>query len=132
MLERQPVIVGILVVLVMLVGLAVALLDAWLDGRLPQAPSLESGPAGIYSVVTVLGLFIGLPLVVPSYLGQEHRWLGFALIAVGIATVATWLYRVKHRETPTLVAALGYGGLAVAVVIGLAATWSEIAFALRI
>ena len=131
-LGRQPGIVGILLVLVMLVGLAVALLDAWLDGRLPQAPSLESGPAGIYSVVTVIGLFIGLPLVVPSYLGQEHRWLGFALIAVGTATVATWLYRVKHRETPALVAALGYGGLAVAVVIGLAATWSEIAFALRI
>ena len=94
--------------------------------------SLESGPAGIYSVVTVLGLLIGLPLVVPAYLGQEHRWLGIALVAVGVATLATWLYRVKHRETPVPVAVLGYGALAVAVVIGLAATWSEIAFALRI
>ncbi len=131
-LQRQPVIVAILIALVMLVGLAVALIDAWLDRHLPQAPSLESGPAGIYSVVTVIGLFIGLPLVVPPYLGQEHRWLGIALIAVGVATLASWTYRVQRREMPTIIASLGYGALAVAVVIGFASAWSEIVFALRI
>jgi hypothetical protein len=131
-LERQPGIVAILVALVMLVGLAIALIDAWLDRRLPQAPTLESGPAGIYSVVTVIGLFIGLPLVIPAYLGQEHRWLGIMLIAVGVATLASWLYRVRRRELPRIVAALGYGALAAAIVIGFAGTWSEIAFALRI
>ena len=131
-LERQPVVVGILVVLVMLVGLAIALVDAWLDRRLPHVSSLESRPAGVYSVVTVLGLLIGLPLVVPAYFGQEQVRLGIALVVLGVATLATWLYRVRRLETPPVVAAFGYGGLAVAVVIGLALTWSEISFALRI
>ena len=131
-LERAPVVVAILVLLVMLVGLVVALVDAWLDRRLPHATSRESAPAGIYAVVAAVGALMGLPLFIPGYLGQEHRWLGVALVAVGVATLATWVFRVRRRETPAIVTMLGYGALAATVIVGLAITWSEVAFALRI
>ncbi|HEY6569441.1 MAG TPA: hypothetical protein VIZ22_04085 [Candidatus Limnocylindrales bacterium] len=131
-LERAPVVVAILILLVMLVGLVVALVDAWLDGRLPRATARESGPAGIYAVIAAVGALMGFPLFIPGYLGQEHRWLGIALVAVGVATLATWLFRVRRRKAPAIVSTLGYGALAATAIVGLAITWSEVAFALRI
>jgi hypothetical protein len=132
-LEHSPLVVAILIALVALVGLAVAVFDAWLDRRLPHAVSSASAPAGAYSLVLLLGLLFGLPLVVPGYFGQEVRVLGVALVVVGIATLATWALRIRGRPgIPTIVGVLGYGGLAAAVVIGFSLLWSEVAFALRI
>jgi hypothetical protein len=131
-LERNPLVVGILVGLVALIGLAIALLDVWLDGRLPHATSLASAPAGIYSVVTLLGLLFGLPLVVLTYFREDTRTLGIALLVVGVATLASWLFRVRRLEAPAIIRVLGYSGLAAAVAIGFVGTWSEVTFALRI
>jgi hypothetical protein len=132
-LERSPVVLGVLVALVALIGLSVALLDAWLDRRLPRASSAASGPAGAYSIVLLLGLVFGLLVVVPGYIGQDVWGLGAALVVVGIATLATWTLRIRGRDQiPPLVAVLGYGGLAAAVIVGFAGAWSEIRFALRI
>ncbi len=87
-------------------------------------------PAGIYAVVTLIGLLLG-GLVIVAYLGSENRVAGFALLAVGVATLATWALRLRRRDDiPTVVAVLGYGGLAVAVALGLLATWSEVSLAL--
>jgi hypothetical protein len=129
-LGRQPVILGILVGLVMLAGASIVLVDAWLDRHLPQAD--RRVPAAVYAVVTLIGLLLG-PLVIVGYLGSENRVAGFALILVGLATLATWGLRLRGRDdVPAVVAVLGYGGLATAVALGLAATWSEVAFALRL
>ena len=129
-LQRQPVIIGILLGLVMLAGASTALVDAWLDRHLPQANARTPMPAGIYAVVTLIGLLLGA-LVIVTYLGSENRVAGFALLAVGVATLSTWALRLRRRDDiPAVVAVLGYGGLAVAVALGLVATWSEVSLAL--
>jgi hypothetical protein len=126
-------VVAILLGLVMLAGASVALLDAWLDRRLPKAVAARSAPAGVYGVVTLTGLLLGVPIVIPGYLGSENRLVGIALVVVGVATLATWGVRLTGRaRIPPLVSVLGYGGLAAAVAIGLVGTWSEVAFALGI
>jgi hypothetical protein len=131
-LDRQPVIIGILVGLVMLAGAALVLVDAWLDRHLPQADAPTLFPAGVYAVVTLIGMVLGA-LVIVGYLSSENRAAGIALLVVGVATLATWGLRLRGRDdVPTVVAVLGYGGLAVAVALGLATAWSEVAFALRI
>ena len=59
--------------------------------------------------------------MIVAYLGSENRVAGFALLAVGVATLATWALRLRRRDDiPAVVAVLGYGGLAVAVALGLA------------
>ena len=129
-LQHQPVVIGLLLGLVMLAGASTALVDAWLDRHLPQANARTPMPAGIYAVVTLIGLLLG-GLVIVAYLGSENRVAGFALLAVGVATLATWALRLRRRDDiPTVVAVLGYGGLAVAVALGLLATWSEVSLAL--
>ena len=116
----------------MLAEVSIVLVDAWLDRHLPQATAWTTVPAGSYAVVTLMGIVLGV-LVIIGYLSSENRAAGVALLVAGLATITTWALRLGGRDdVPPVVALLGYGGLATAVVLGLATAWSEVAFALRI
>ena len=129
-LRHDPLVVGSLVGLVGLAGLAVSFLDEWLDRRLPAAPSLQSTAAWTYATIGILGMFL-VPLVVGAYLGGDMRPAGVGLVVVGLATLAWWALRFRGATRPPgsldIVARVA---LAATVLAGLAIQAPEIAGAL--
>ena len=115
----------LLLAIVATAGFAFAVVDDWLDRRLPK-PSQGLTP----SVVTyVLMILAGLPfflLTVRMYLepGFAVRnapvGSGLAILAVGLVTAAAWLVRIVsgRREPPRSLHILGGGALVVAVATG--------------
>lgn len=128
-LRHDAATVVLLLALVALAGLAIAGFDNWLDRRLPQANA--SAPAdAIYLVLTAAGGALIFPIVLAGYLGEE-RWLGLALVAIGIATLIHWAFRYLGRESfPTWLIIAGRGSLLVAVVLGVLALAPDVASSL--
>ena len=94
-LKHDPVVVGLLVGLVGLVGLSVSLVDGWLDRRLPVAASVTSRPTSIYVAISLVGALLILPLVVSAFLGSDMRFVGLGLVVVGLATLRWWVLRFR-------------------------------------
>lgn len=111
--------------LVAIAGFAFALLDGWLDRRLPKPPTRPTPSVAIYALMILAGLPFFL-LTVRMYLepGFAVRnapvGSGLAIFAVGVVTVAAWLVRVvrRRRDPPRLLRILGGTALAVAVTTG--------------
>lgn len=114
-----------LLALVALAGFAFAVVDRWLDRRLPQPSSRPSPSVAVY----VLMILAGLPffiLTVRMYLepGFAVRnapvGSGLAIFAVGLVTAAAWVVRIAtgRREPPRPLRLVGGGALAVAVATG--------------
>jgi hypothetical protein len=100
-LGGSTVVVASLVTLVALFGPILVMAEGWLDARLPHAREDDRRVIGGYTVVTLVGLFLGLMAVVPPYLGPEDlRPSGVALLVVGVATLACWRSRVIGRPLP--------------------------------
>lgn len=122
-LGYDPVVVALLVGLVGAVGFFIALVDGWLDRRLPRAAVGVRIPTTAYLIVTLTGLVLILPIAAAILLDQpEHRAAiraGWALLVVGLSTVTWWSLRVKGRASPPRWLTLtGRGALLVAVVLG--------------
>lgn len=126
-LEHDPLVVASLIGLVALFGPALVIADAWLDRRLPHpAPADRKVIAG-FGAVTFIGLTLTLLVVVPMYLGSPLWPAGLALLVVGVATLATWWYRVQAQRTwPAGLAVVARAGLVAAVVAGVAVTIPEV------
>ena len=111
--------------LVAVAGLVFAVVDRWLDGRLPQPSSRLTPSVVIYLLMILAGLPF-LILTVRMYLepGFAVRnapvGSGLAILAVGLVTAAAWLVRTLtgRREPPRALRILGGGALAVAVATG--------------
>jgi hypothetical protein len=130
-LDHDPVVVGILVLLIALMGLAIALIDAWLGRHLPHARTRNSRASWAYGIVTLLGMIIALPALLASFLGPTRVVMGFALLVAGSATLAWWYQRAQGADRPERwVARLGRGALAVAVLLGLVQLWGDLRLAL--
>ena len=128
-LRHDATTVVLLLALVALAGLTIATLDAWLDRRLPKAGTSGSAD-GIYLALAVAGGVLIFPIVVAGYLGEE-RWLGIALVAVGLATLGRWMLRSLLRpSSPTWLVVAGRGSLLVAMVLGALALAPDVASAL--
>ena len=95
----------------------------------PATGPAETAAAGVriskaaYLIVTLLGLVLILPLALATLLAQpEYRAAiraGWALLVVGLCTLAWWALRVKGRASPPRWLTLtGRGALLVAVVLG--------------
>jgi hypothetical protein len=122
-------VVAMLLALVALAGLMIAILDGWLDRRLPGARA-SGGADALYVIVTLMGGLLVFPLVLVSYLGQETR-VGFALVGVGLVTLAWWALRLRGQAGQSSgLLITGRVALAVAIAFGLLDLAPEVADAL--
>lgn len=115
----------LLLALVAIAGFAFALVDHWLDGRLPQ-PSPRMTPAvTVYAVMLLAGVpFFLLTVRIflePGFAVRDAPvGSGIAVLAAGVITVAAWVVRITsgRREPPRSLHVLGGGALAIAVTTG--------------
>ena len=134
-LDHDPVVVALLVALVGAIGLSIALLDSWLDRRLPYAVTGQKRPAGLYAIVTLRGAVLVLPVVLLMFLtADEYRLTlraGYALVVVGLCTATWWGLRIRGRVTtpPGLVIA-ARGAVLVAVMLGVLTSLPHVSRAL--
>lgn len=134
-LEHDPKVVGLLVGLVGLIGLSIALVDDWLERRLPHTARGRRGPTLLYAIVTLAGLVMVLPLLLLTFLTSDEYDLplraGLGLFVVGACTVTWWGLRVRGRVSPprSLVIA-ARGALMVTVVLGLLTSLPHVSRAL--
>jgi hypothetical protein len=133
-LEHSPVVVAMLAGLVAIVGLGIALLDDWLEGRLPAAGTERAGVAFAYAALIAGGLLL-LPIAMSIFFDARSGVpaVGLALVVTGFATLAWWVlrYRGETRPPPRLLV-VGSAALVTAVVLGAAALIPEVAEALGV
>lgn len=134
-LDHDASVVALLVALVGTIGLSIALLDGWLDGRLPHAVTGRRGPAAVYGIVTLLGTVLVLPFVLLIFLTADEYQLplraGYALFVVGLCTATWWGLRVRRRvSAPRGLVIAGRGALLVAVILGVLTSFPHISRAL--
>lgn len=134
-LDHDPSVVALLVALIGLIGLSIALLDRWLDRRLPHAVTGRRGPAAFYAVATLTGAVLVLPFVLLVFLTSDEYELplraGYALRVVGLCTATWWGLRVRGRvSAPRGLAIAARGALQVAVILGVLTSAPHISRAL--
>ncbi len=134
-LDHDPRVVSLLVALVGLIGLSIALLDSWLDRRLPHAFTGRKGPAVFYATVTLMGAVLVLPFVLLVFLTSDEYQLplraGYALLVVGLCTATWWGLRVRGRvTTPRRLVITARGAVLVAVMLGVLTSLPHISRAL--
>jgi hypothetical protein len=118
-LGDDPVIVALIIAFAATLGLSMALVDGWLDRRLPHATTGLSSTANAYGVLTAIGVTLASVLVIPAFLFSEQRWVGVSLVVTGIATLAWWRERSRGRDHPSRwVRTTGRGGLIAVVAFG--------------
>jgi hypothetical protein len=126
----DPIVLVVLLSLVGLVGASMALLDAWLDMRLPHPRSSISQVSGAYIAIAAIGVFFAVG-VVATFLDEKLRPAGIALLVSGIATLSWWYLRYRGAERPPLMLRLlGSGGVIAAAVLGLALLLPHVRLAL--
>lgn len=132
-LRHDPAVVGILLALVAVTAPAMAVVDHWLDRRLPRAAAAAS-PAGIvYSVLAVIGLALGSLLVIQSIGSGESQPLGVTVLAAGAVTLVWWAQRLAGRDTPSRgLLLVGRTILVVGTAVGYVSLMPELAGALGI
>lgn len=124
-LQHDARVVGVLIALIAVIGLLFALVDDALDRRLPPA---RGAAFAVYLGLTSVGILLAL-MVLGSFLAARETvtiLMGVALTAVGLATLGTWILRVKGRTTPTWLVNAGRVALVGALVAGSARTLSEL------
>jgi MFS family permease len=129
-LGRDPVVIGSLVVLVALFGPALVLVDRWLDRHLPHPGPGDAKILTGYTLVTALGTLLTMLVVVPLYLGSDLLLAGLSLLVVGIATLASWWFRIECRPALPLLPPVARAALVVATISGLVVATSEVVGAL--
>lgn len=118
-------ILALLIVLVALNGAAIAWLDGILERRLPHPGARPARAVVGYGVIAVLGIPMFL-LVLAAFFdpgfsnSPRPPFLGIALVVAGLATAASWAYRLRSDTAtrPPLLTWVARGGLAAAVGLG--------------
>jgi hypothetical protein len=116
-LGHDPFVVAMLIVLVAIFGFLFAVVDQWLDRRLPIATGRAKT---LYAIAASLGIGFGL-LVLTAFLSSPEPMTvltGVALIGVAVATLRLWVVRVAVEVPSSRLILAGRVALAVAVVLG--------------
>jgi hypothetical protein len=134
-LGHDPLVVALLVALVGAIGLSIALLDSWLDRRLPHTAPGQRGSIAAYAIVTLTGAVLVFPGVVLVFLASDEYRLplrtGYALLVVGLCTVAWWGLRVRGRVgAPRGLVIAARGAMLIAVALGVLTTLPHVVSAL--
>ena len=121
-LGYEPIVVVVLLGLVGLVGASMAVVDAWLDRRLPQPSVVDRrGERGLHRHLARRGASSPSASWPPSST-TALRPVGIALLVSGVATLGWWYLRYRGAERPPLMLRLlGSGGVIAAVVLGFVA-----------
>jgi hypothetical protein len=132
-LGHDPVIVGSLVLLIAAFGPAMALVDGWLERRLPHPGSGGGKVVGVYVLIAAIGSLLTFFIIVPFFLRPESRVVGILLIVVGLATLASWVVRSERgREPGRRLMVVARGALTLATAAGLIAAGREVMGALAV
>ncbi len=136
-LDHDASVVALLVALVGTFGLAVAILDGWLDRRLPHAANGRKGPTAFYAIVTLLGAVTVLPFLLLLLFTSDEYALplraGYALFLVGLCSAIWWGLRIRGRGGPPRGLVLAArGALLVAVILGVLTTLPHLSQALGV
>src|SRR5688500_11180460 len=103
-LDHDPIVVALFVLLAGLVGASIPLIDGWLDRRLPRARTARARPTAVYAVVSLMGTVLVLPIVLLIFLAADEYQLplraGYPLVVVGLCTVIWWALRVRGHAGP--------------------------------
>jgi hypothetical protein len=134
-LDHDPRVVVLLVALVALIGLSIALVDGWLDRRLPHATMGRKGAIVAYATVTLMGAVLVLPFVLLVFLTSDEYELplraGYALVLVGLCTATWWAMRVRGRASrPQALLVAARAAVLVSVVLGVLTSLPHISRAL--
>jgi hypothetical protein len=134
-LDHDPRVVALLVALVGAIGLSIALLDSWLDRRLPHAITGQKRPAAFYATVALMGAVLVLPFVLLVFLTSDEYQLplraGYALLAMGLCTAVWWGLRVRGRvRAPRGLVIAARGAIVVAIILGVLTSTPHISRAL--
>jgi hypothetical protein len=128
----EPSVLVVLLTLVGLVGASMAVVDGWLDRRLPRARSATSTETGVYMAISMIGTLFAIG-VVATFLDEKLRPVGIALLVSGVATLCWWYLRYRGAERPPpVLRLLGSGSVIAAVVLGFAVELPHIRLALGI
>lgn len=130
-LDHDPAVVAALLALVAIVGLSIALVDDWLDRRLPRAAPAPSRATSAYAILTLVGAILIFPAVLLGYFEPELRPVGLALVVAGFATLAGWVLRHRGQaHHPKRLTIIGRTALVAAIGLGFVATLREVSGAL--
>ena len=125
----------LLIGLVGLFGIALTLIDEQLRRRLPAVTPGRAGALLVYLLISGVGLLF-MPMTLQTYFGggdlltrKASPEVGLAILAVGLATLAAWVLRVRTGSStrPRALRIAGQGALAIAVVLGALHLGREIA-----
>ena len=129
-LRHEPLVVITLLALIAILPLALSVVDAWLERRLPHG-ALGSPVGAGYLALTVVGGLLGLLLVVQATLQERTRPLGVVIIALGLVTLAWWAQRVAGRLSGGRELVLVARTIVAAgTIAGALAVWPAISYAL--
>ncbi len=132
-LGHDPAVVGILLALVAVTAPAMAVVDGWLDRRMPHATAVASPAGVVYTVLAVIGLALGSLLVLQSIGGGASQPLGVTVLAAGAVTLVWWAERLAGRDTPPHgLLLVGRTILVVGTAVGYVSLMPELAGALGI
>ena len=129
-LRHDPLVVATLLGLIGVLPVALSIVDAWLDRRLPHGD--VGSPAGVaYLGLTAFGASLGALVVVQAFGEDRTRPLGLVLLALGAVTFAWWVQRIAGRPGPGRELVLAARTIIVAgTVVGAIAVWPAIRNAL--
>lgn len=128
-------ILALLLGLVALTGAATAWLDEQLERRLPHATATRRRPLVVYALVAVLGAPALVMTVIAFFFesfssGPMPPGVGWALLALGLATFVLWIRRISRAQAATPAWPLVVAGrlaLLAAMTLGLLHLAAEIA-----
>jgi hypothetical protein len=134
LLQPEAAILAMLIGLVAILGVAVALIDDFLERRSPAAHAASARTRALYWIFLAIGLVLA-PLAVGAYFSSESPGfrppadVGLAMLVVGAATLTWWTLRVRdgRTERPFALLVVARGALLVAVILGGARLAREVA-----
>jgi MFS family permease len=129
-LDHNAVVVAMLVALVAVIGLSIAMVDDWLDRRLPRSTAPQARSTIAYVILTLIGGVLVLPFVVAGFMQPGVLPVGMSLIVVGLATLARWVLRHRGEAPPRRLTIFGRTALLAAVAFGFVGTIREVSGAL--
>ena len=113
-LGYDPVVLGVLLVVIAATAPAMVLADGWFDRRLPRADVMPSAAATTYGILGAIGASLGA-IIVAGLLTSPDLWaIGATVLGVGSATLAWWSLRLKGATEPPRNLLLAGRGLLVA------------------